>query len=1567
MQLQKKTMKRIITALSLTLLFSLCCYAQEFSEGFEDPWTAGTGPNTGPPGGWGLYENGIGTSIHWVRSTAGSPTQPVFEGDHAAYLNKESVPSGIAEDWLITPQFTVPENSQVRFYSRLTTPQVEGNIYELRISSAPVQGSLDTYVLLEDWTETEINPTYNVYTEKVVNIPEEYFGQQVYIALIMKNNNGDRWLVDNFRVVEKCMPPVDITIPVAGITQNSAEITWTDNSGALQWIVEAVPQDQPFTGTGETFNIPPPVTIFGLEDSTIYKVRVKAVCSPGMESDWSDPAYFTTVYTAPDNDECSGAEGLTVNPAQICTAITPGRIIAATASPQGNTCTGTADDDVWFEFMATNTKHVITLDNITGSDSDLVHAIYEGSCGALTLRYCSDPNTSNAINLTVGQIYKVRVYSRSGTAQTTMFDICVTTPPPPPANDECAGAVTVDVNADDSCALTTPGTIYSATASPDANTCGGSDDDDVWFEFTATATSHVISLLDVTGGTPDLFHVVYQGDVCGSLTQLYCSNPESSVANGLVIGQKYKVRVYSFTGTGGQTSSFNICVGTPPPPPANDDCAAATVLTVNPTLECIAFGTGTVSSATPSPEANTCGGSDDDDVWYEFTATSDIHTISLYNITGSTNNLYHVLYQGDNCGALTQLYCSDPNTSTAMGLTPGQVYKIRVYSFSGTTGQNTAFNICVGTTPPPPANDECAAATTVPVNPTDICTQKVPGTIISATASPQPNTCTGTADDDVWFEFTATNASHLISLSNVTGTAPDLFHGVYSGSDCGALAQLYCSDNNSSVANGLTIGQLYKVRVYSVTATPGQTTAFEICVATPPPPPVNDDCANAIVVPVNPGTECVESVAGTIYSASASPQANICNGTSDDDIWFTFTATATNHNIAIANITGSTTVLVHALYHGDDCGTLTPVYCSTTNSSNAAYLTPGQKYTLRIFSYTADPGQTSAFTVCVTTPQQPVFTDDTTYTVPELVSDVLVSTACAQVSNLTWKTGTTDGFNSDNGIAYFTDNNSGFPIQEGVVLTTGNAFRSRGPNTTELSDGNEAWTGDTELFNYIQGLNIDTGLQDYNNATVLEFDFVPLTGHISFPFIFASEEYGQYQCTFSDAFAFFLTNTETNVTTNLAVLPGSNTPISVVTIRDGANGDCAPANPEYYGQNNQGGNAMAADINYNGQTVLLTAQSDVVVNTVYHIKLVIADRNDELLDSAVFIGPFDIGYIDLGEDFLVDTLNALCEGETYTIDSELDPALYNITWLRNDVVIPGATTPAITIDQPGAYTIQAQYISSTCVAVKTKVIEFYDSVAATTGAPINLVICNTNGTATFDLAQNTAILLEGLNADDHMVTYHLTEADASNSAAPIGPIYDNITPTQTIFVRIDNVVNGCWAIKQFTITAQAIDPDIDFNQGCRGNSYMLEIVAVDGTFDPDTATYAWTGPDGFTATGKEIEIAVSGEYSVVVTTAEGCRVTASTLVEQSPCLIPRGISPNGDEMNQSFDLTGLNVSKIAIFNRYGTEVFSYSAYVDQWHGQDSGGNELPTGTYFYMLEIAGGENKTGWVYINRQE
>ncbi|TWI07378.1 gliding motility-associated-like protein, partial [Flavobacterium cauense R2A-7] len=56
-----------------------------------------------------------------------------------------------------------------------------------------------------------------------------------------------------------------------------------------------------------------------------------------------------------------------------------------------------------------------------------------------------------------------------------------------------------------------------------------------------------------------------------------------------------------------------------------------------------------------------------------------------------------------------------------------------------------------------------------------------------------------------------------------------------------------------------------------------------------------------------------------------------------------------------------------------------------------------------------------------------------------------------------------------------------------------------------------------------------------------------------------------------------------------------------------------------------------------------------------------------------------------------------------------------------------------------------------------------------------------------------------------------------------------------------------------------------------------------------------------------------------------------------------------------------------IFNRYGVATYTYgSGYTNQWHGQSNSGQELPDGTYYYVIDTTDGQTRTGWVYINRE-
>jgi gliding motility-associated-like protein len=96
-----------------------------------------------------------------------------------------------------------------------------------------------------------------------------------------------------------------------------------------------------------------------------------------------------------------------------------------------------------------------------------------------------------------------------------------------------------------------------------------------------------------------------------------------------------------------------------------------------------------------------------------------------------------------------------------------------------------------------------------------------------------------------------------------------------------------------------------------------------------------------------------------------------------------------------------------------------------------------------------------------------------------------------------------------------------------------------------------------------------------------------------------------------------------------------------------------------------------------------------------------------------------------------------------------------------------------------------------------------------------------------------------------------------------------------------------------------------------------------------------------------------------------CYDETNFLITYNDCPIPKGFSPNGDGVNDSFDLSQHGATSVKIFNRSGSEVFTFKGiYMNQWTGKDKGGKDLPSGTYYYVIE-AFGKTRTGWVQINR--
>ena len=468
----------------------------------------------------------------------------------------------------------------------------------------------------------------------------------------------------------------------------------------------------------------------------------------------------------------------------------------------------------------------------------------------------------------------------------------------------------------------------------------------------------------------------------------------------------------------------------------------------------------------------------------------------------------------------------------------------------------------------------------------------------------------------------------------------------------------------------------------------------------------------------------------------------------------------------------------------------------------------GENYFVRVYSYTANELSNLTFDICVFTVPPPIFTSTTLYTVEELVTDVLIDSECNQSFNISSSTGS--DFGSTNGIGYFESNGSSWPFENGLIMTSGDVANAVGPESGVISDGDYNWPGDADLEAYIPGLNAG----DTNNASILEFNFVPVSNNISFDFIFAAEEYGTFQCTFTDAFAFLLTDSSGN-TTNLAIVPGTTDPISVLTVRDGQyNDSCESVNEEwfadYYGPG--GLPPLTSPTNFLGHTEVMTAQSNVTPNELYTIKLVVADDGDTLYDSAVFIdgGSFDIGQLDLGEDILVSSGNALCEGQEIVLDAGALPNNSAIEWFMDGSLIENANDVTLVVTETAFYSATITVDNTDCSYSDDILVEFFQSPVI---VPVNdyVIKCANEG---FELEVNIENI-DQLNS----LTYIWTLDGVDLQIGPDNTYYldENSEESGEFTVTVFDDLTYCWNSTTIDIEFYENRYCVDLPQGLSPN------------------------------------------------------------------------------------------------------------------------------------------------------
>ncbi|MEE9349605.1 MAG: choice-of-anchor L domain-containing protein [Flavobacteriaceae bacterium] len=414
------------------------------------------------------------------------------------------------------------------------------------------------------------------------------------------------------------------------------------------------------------------------------------------------------------------------------------------------------------------------------------------------------------------------------------------------------------------------------------------------------------------------------------------------------------------------------------------------------------------------------------------------------------------------------------------------------------------------------------------------------------------------------------------------------------------------------------------------------------------------------------------------------------------------------------------------------------------------------------------------------------------YSLQQLIENVLITGACAQVDTFSEQVhGTaTDTQNKSYGFFKRPAGNS-FPFEEGIVLTTGEAYPAGNTATTTNISNQNGQGGDADLATALG----QSGLQD---ATFIKFTFVPTSTSISFRFIMASEEYdGSTECNYADSFAFLLRKEGTTTYTNLAVLP-SGTPVSVLNIN---NANACSANTEYFEGYNVG------NTNYGGRTKALTATSAVIPNERYEIKLVVSDQGDSAWDSAIFLeaGSFVLG-ASLGNPRITADNNAAC-GNDVLLDAGIVATSYK--WYKDNVEIVGELNQTYLANLGnGLYKVEVD-LGAGCIGEDEIAVEFVTD-ATINNAITNLYECDTDndGTSTFNLQDKDVEILNGQLATEFEVVYYLDSA--YTILVPTPTAFDSTG--QTVYARVQNSSStNCYADGAFEIIITQAVAEISAN------------------------------------------------------------------------------------------------------------------------------------------------------------
>lgn len=659
----------------------------------------------------------------------------------------------------------------------------------------------------------------------------------------------------------------------------------------------------------------------------------------------------------PANNTCATAQ--VIVPSSTCSNIV-GTLSTAQNNGSAPSC-GTAGQDVWYQFIAPSENIYIQL---ALNSSDLGFEIYQNTCNSSPI-HCVNFVGANSVekalfnDLNAGSTYFVRVF-RPSPSGGLFFDICIQSIPEI-SNNICSNAQTIIPQ---STCVNIPGTFSGSSMSTTSPNCASDATQDVWYQFLATSSTNLISLTASSG----LNHgfEIYEGSCSGIM--LHCVNntginaAETGIFNDFNIGTSYFIRAFN-TSEILSNANFNLCVQSIPAP-QNNNCSDAEILT--PELSLV-YTAGTFAGSSSTSLTQACNSTINQDVWYQFTATSETNSVVFQNLLSIEIGIE--IFEGSCSGNILNCvfpYLTPSSSGVSDGLfnnyTVGNVYYIRVFNAQANLSISN-FAICLRSYPTP-GNNDCSSPQPLNINGM-FCTY-VSYNFAGSNSNADTPDCFSNTLQDLWYSFSPSSTTILLE----SGIGYEIYPVSCSGTP------LYCNtqgQGTTTYLNGFIPGTTYYLRLFS---TNPQLIAASFntffCIKSLAPPS-NNSCSNAQWI--TPNTNNCPNITGTFSGATMALAPPSCAPNASQDVWYRFTASAETNHIYVSHYENANRGF--EIYEGSCNGPV--LHCVDATSSGPEFglfnnFNIGTNYYIRIFNASSELTNTE-FNICVQAIAEPMNND----------------------------------------------------------------------------------------------------------------------------------------------------------------------------------------------------------------------------------------------------------------------------------------------------------------------------------------------------------------------------------------------------------------------------------------------------------------------------------------------------------------------------------------------------------------------------------------------------------------